>query len=57
MLPPVVRLFGWWHILRMKRINFVPVEADNVGLMQVVKKIEIKAVRLGRSICEKRRYL
>lgn len=32
MLPPVVRLFGWWHILRMKWICFVPVEAENVGL-------------------------
>ena len=56
MLPPVVRLFGWWHILRMKRINFVPVEAENVGFAGR-EKIEIKAVRLGRSICEKRRYL
>lgn len=32
MLPPVVRLFGWWHILRTKRINFVPVEAEYVVL-------------------------
>ena len=32
MLPPVVRLFGWWHIFRMKQIYFVPVETEYVGL-------------------------